>query len=81
MRHGGLAQLAEHLFCTQGVRSSNLLSSTIIRFNPRKRDNSWLGDLGESIKSRSGCVLGVYTFVNGTKCERLELSYRLARIN
>ena len=27
--HGGLAQLVEHLLCTQGVRSSNLLSSKI----------------------------------------------------
>lgn len=27
-RCGGLAQLVEHLLCTQGVRSSNLLSST-----------------------------------------------------
>ena len=27
--HGGVAQLGEHLPCTQGVRSSNLLISTI----------------------------------------------------
>ena len=27
--HGGLAQLGEHLLCTQGVKSSNLLISTI----------------------------------------------------
>ena len=26
--HGGVAQLGEHLPCTQGVRSSNLLIST-----------------------------------------------------
>ena len=32
--NGGLAQLVEHLLCTQGVRSSNLLTSTIIK----KRD-------------------------------------------
>ena len=28
--HGGVAQLGEHLPCTQGVRSSNLLISTNI---------------------------------------------------
>ena len=27
--YGGLAQLGEHLLCTQGVKSSNLLISTI----------------------------------------------------
>ena len=27
--HGGVAQLGEHLPCKQGVRSSNLLISTI----------------------------------------------------
>ena len=27
--HGGVAQLGEHLPCKQGVRSSNLLVSTI----------------------------------------------------
>ena len=27
--HGGVAQLGEHLLCTQGVKSSNLLISTI----------------------------------------------------
>ena len=31
--HGGLAQLGEHLPCTQGVKSSSLLISTI--------DNTW----------------------------------------
>jgi hypothetical protein len=28
-QHGGLAQLGEHLPCTQGVKSSSLLISTI----------------------------------------------------
>ena len=28
---GGIAQLGEHLLCKQGVRSSNLLTSTNIR--------------------------------------------------
>ena len=37
--HGGLAQLVEHLLCTQGVRSSNLLSSTIFK---RGRKTSFL---------------------------------------
>ena len=29
IKYGGIAQLGEHLPCTQGVRSSNLLTSTI----------------------------------------------------
>ena len=37
-RNGAVAQLVEHLLCKQGVRSSNLLSSTI-RLAPHVRDS------------------------------------------
>ena len=34
--HGGVAQLGEHLFCTQGVDSSNLFISTRAAEGARK---------------------------------------------
>jgi hypothetical protein len=43
--HGGVAQLGEHLPCTQGVRSSNLLIST--RAKPGGRAQGSTGGKGE----------------------------------
>ena len=53
---GGVAQLGEHLFCTQGVRSSILLISTIgveVRETPVKWAYSSVGSSTRLISVRS----------------------------
>ena len=48
-RYGGVAQLGEHLLCTQGVRSSNLLIST--RGFPEEGEPRSIGEGEEAPKA------------------------------
>ena len=50
--HGGVAQLGEHLFCTQGVDSSNLFIST--RAAERRLDVARMEESHDALAGNEG---------------------------
>ena len=51
--YGGVAQLGEHLPCTQGVRSSNLLISTTGRPSRPKHRSFNYGLIAQVVRARA----------------------------